>query len=94
MNESTIVRLIKQLDVTDLSGEKVMIDFSTGKYFLLKGAANEIWDFLTSAQKDGLTIGSIRDKLLEVYDIDADTCLSSVTEFLGQMKNNGFVELI
>ena len=41
MNDNTTVHLIKHLDVTDLSGEKVMIDFSTGKYFLLKGSANE-----------------------------------------------------
>ena len=31
LNESTIVHPVKDLDVTDLSGEKVMIDFSTGK---------------------------------------------------------------
>ena len=42
MNDNTIVHLVKHLDVTDLAGEKVMIDFATGKYFLLKGSANEI----------------------------------------------------
>ncbi len=31
MTENSKVRLIKNLDVTDLDGEKVMIDFSSGK---------------------------------------------------------------
>jgi hypothetical protein len=89
MNENTIVHLIKPLDVTDLSGEKVMIDFSTGKYFLLKGAANEIWDMI----KNDISVAAIRDNLLEIYDVDKDTCLNSVINFLKQIRENGFVEL-
>ena len=50
MTENSMVRLIKNLDVTDLDGEKVMIDFSSGKYFLLKGAANEISRYIRLRQ--------------------------------------------
>lgn len=89
LDESTIVHLIKNLDVTDLSGEKVMIDFSTGKYFLLKGAANDIWDML----KDNITVKSIKDNLMEIYDVDEKTCLSSITEFLLAIEKNGFITL-
>lgn len=89
MSEKTKVHLIKQLDVTDLSGEKVMIDFSTGKYFLLKGSANEIWDMITN----DITVAEIRDSLMEIYDVDEDTCMTSIQNFLLQMQQNGFVEL-
>lgn len=89
IKETTIVHLIKQLDVTDLSGEKVMIDFSTGKYFLLKGSANEIWDMLV----DDITVGEIKENLMKIYDVDNDTCLTSVQQFLAQMQQNGFIEL-
>lgn len=91
MNDLTKVHMIKQLDVTDLSGEKVMIDFSTGKYFLLKGSANEIWDMMS---KGDITVADIRGGLMEVYDVDADTCTASIHSFLSQMEKNGFVELI
>lgn len=90
MNENTKVHLIKQLDVTDLSGEKVMIDFSTGKYFLLKGSANEIWDMIAN----DITVGEIRDSLLKIYDVDAETCMASVQDFLLQMQKNEFIELM
>lgn len=93
MNENTIVKLIKQLDVTDLSGEKVMIDFSTGKYFLLKGAANEIWDMLTANNSEEISIGTIKSNLMEIYDVDDTTCLNSILEFLNQMKVNEFIAI-
>lgn len=89
MSEKTKVHLIKQLDVTDLSGEKVMIDFSTGKYFLLKGSANEIWDLIAN----DITVAEIKDSLMKVYDVDEDTCITSVQNFLLQMQQNGFIEL-
>lgn len=38
MEKNEIIKLKKQLNVTDLAGEKVMIDFESGKYFLIKGA--------------------------------------------------------
>ncbi len=89
MSEKTKVHLIRQLDVTDLSGEKVMIDFSTGKYFLLKGSANEIWDLIAN----DITVAEIKDSLMKVYDVDEDTCITSVQNFLLQMQQNGFIEL-
>ena len=46
MEKNAIIKLKKQLNVTDLAGEKVMIDFESGKYFLIKGAGNDIWDML------------------------------------------------
>lgn len=89
ISDNTKVHLIKQLDVTDLSGEKVMIDFSTGKYFLLKGSANDIWDMLT---KD-ITVAEIKSSLMEIYDVDEETCMASIENFLLQMQQNDFIEL-
>lgn len=90
MNEKSKIRLIKNLNVTDLAGEKVMIDFSTGKYFLLKGVANDIWDYIQTS----ITISEIEEKLLTEYEVDRDTCHTSVLAFLEQMKSNQFIEEI
>ena len=89
LNESTIVHPIKNLDVTDLSGEKVMIDFSTGKYFLLKGSANDIWDML----EDNISVKTIKENLMKIYDVDEETCLSSISNFLLTIEQNGFIKL-
>ena len=60
MEKNAIIKLKKQLNVTDLAGEKVMIDFESGKYFLIKGAGNDIWDML----QEEITPTQIVDRLL------------------------------
>jgi hypothetical protein len=90
MNENSKISLVKKLEVTDLAGEKVMIDFSSGKYFLLKGAANEIWDCI----KKDITVSEIEAHLLSVYDIDKNTCHISVIEFLEKLKAYQFIEVM
>ncbi len=87
MNENSKVKLIKDLEVTELDGEKVMIDFSSGKYFLLKGAANEIWDYIQSP----VPISDILQQLMNTYDVAEDTCRECTYSFLTQLKNYGFI---
>jgi len=89
MNENTNVRLIKSLDVTDLAGEKVMIDFETGKYFLLKGTANDIWEYIQTP----ISIKEIKEKLLLEYNVSADECLESIISFLNNLEEYNFVSL-
>lgn len=86
---ATTVRIVKQPDVTDLGGEKVMIDFDTDKYYMLKGAANYIWDIMA----DGITYEEICDKLLQEYDVSREVCEAEVRTFLEQMESFGFFKL-
>ena len=88
MDRNKSIILKKKLNVTDLSGEKVMIDFETGKYFLIKGSGNDIWDML----QEEITPAQIVENLLEIYDVSAEECEKSVMIFLGQMQQNGFID--
>lgn len=87
MEKSTVVKLTKQLNVTDLSGEKVMVDFESGKYFLIKGVGNDIWDMI----QNEITVGEIVDKLLAEYDVTREVCEKSVDDFLGKLKEMDFI---
>lgn len=89
MNTTETIKIIKELEVTDLSGEKVMIDFETGKYFMIKGAGNDIWDIM----KDGMKVQTIIDQLLDIYEVDEATCTESAIKFLQQMEHNGFIKM-
>ena len=88
MEKNAIIKLKKQLNVTDLAGEKVMIDFESGKYFLIKGAGNDIWDML----QEEITPTQIVDRLLTSYEVSREECEESVMKFLEQMRGNGFIE--
>ncbi len=83
------IKILKKPDVTDLAGEKVMIDFDTGKYFMLTGSAGDIWDML----EDGKTADDITAGMLNIYDIDADTCRAGVLSFLGKLADIGFISI-
>lgn len=83
------VKIINMPQVSDLAGEKVMVDFETGKYFLLKGTANDIWDLL----QDGVTVEEIVGKLLEQYDVSEEICRKEVIEFLKKMEEYQFIVL-
>lgn len=88
MNKNSTIIMKKQLNVNDLAGEKVMIDFETGKYFLIKGVGNDIWDML----QQETTPAKIIDSLLKEYDVSEEECESSVMEFLDKLQKLGFID--
>ena len=89
MAENYRISILKKPDVTDLAGEKVMIDFESGKYFMLTGSANDIWDMLD----DGAESESIVAALTEIYEVDTDTCREGVLKFLNELNNIGFISI-
>lgn len=90
MDNTAKIKMKKQLNVTDLSGEKVMVDFEQGKYFMIKGVGNDIWDMLA----DDITVKQILEKLAEEYeDIPAD-CEKQVLDFLNNLEDLGIIEAV
>lgn len=87
MDKNSVVVMQKKLNVTDLAGEKVMIDFETGKYFLIKGVGNDIWDMLQEETTPAKIIG----QLLAEYDVTPEECERSVMEFLEKLKEYKFI---
>lgn len=88
--DSSSVRLVRRLDVTDLCGEKVMIDFESGKYFMLKGIANDIWDML--GDNESIQISKIIQDLLTRYEVEEELCNTSVREFLEKLNTMNMIE--
>lgn len=84
------MRLVRKLDVTDLCGEKVMIDFETGKYFMLKGIANDIWDML--GEQEFISINNIISELLTKYEVEEEMCDTSVRDFLKKLNVMNMIE--
>ena len=90
MTKTTAIKMKKQLNVTDLSGEKVMVDFEQGKYFMIKGVGNDIWDMLA----DDVTVTQIMDKLLLEYDVTREQCEAEVLNFLTELEKLGIIEAV
>lgn len=83
-----IIKMKNKPNVTDLAGEKVMVDFSQGKYFMLKGVGNDIWDML----EDNKKVSDIIVKLLEDYEVEEAECVDATIKFLTQLEELDFIE--
>lgn len=88
MKLTSTIKMLQQPQITDLCGEKVMVDFNKGKYFMLKGVGNDIWDLL----ENNVKVATIITKLLEEYDVDRETCETSTLKFLQDLEELGFIE--
>lgn len=87
MDKNTIVRSKKKLDITILNGEKVILDFTTGNYYVIKGVGSIILDML----EDKISVNDIIEKLLIEYDVSREECEQSVIEFLQKLKEADFI---
>ena len=89
MTDNYKIKILKKPDVTDLAGEKVMIDFESGKYFMLTGSANEIWDLLgEDAESEGIVAA-----LIEIYEVEPSICREGVLKFLDELVAIGFIAI-
>jgi hypothetical protein len=87
MDRFTQVKLKKDLNVTTLGTEKVMIDFDSGKYFMIKGVGNDIWDMIQTE----ISIQDITSHLLEEYEISETDCFNAVVKFLNELDALDFI---
>lgn len=87
MERTATIKVLKKLNVTDLSGEKVMVDFEQGKYFMIKGVGNDIWDMLA----DGITVEQIIKNLLAEYEVTEEVCEQEVLKFLNSLEDIGII---
>ena len=87
MERTAKIKILKQLNVTDLAGEKVMVDFEQGKYCMIKGVGNDIWDLLA----DDVAVEDIIQKLLAEYDVTEEVCVQEVLSFLDNLENIGII---
>jgi len=87
MDKNKIIKLKNEIDITILNGDKAMLDFNTGKYYIIKGVGNDIWDML----KNEITANEIIEKLLSEYDVSREECEHSVIEFLEKLEKAEFI---
>ena len=73
-----------------LSGAIVMMNIESGNYFDLDGTGARIWSLIESPR----TVGDLCDELMVEFDVDRETCLSQVIEFIGELSANNLVSTL
>ena len=90
MDKTAKIRMKAKRNVTDLAGEKVMVDFEQGKYFCIKGVGNDMLD--GQEGEDGITVEAILHKLMEEYEVMEEVCEKEVLAFLDKLEQAGILE--
>lgn len=85
--ERQIVRA-KQNIVSDMDGEKVMLDIASGKYYNLGAVGGAIWDLL----EQPMTVKQLVDELVKQYDVEQAVCEEQVLAFLEQLSAEGLIQ--
>lgn len=85
----TVVFRNNEIDDTDIDGEKVMMDLEKGKYYMINEVGSRIWDIINRPIK----VNDIIEALLSEYHVEVDECKETVLEFLGELRNDGLIEV-
>ncbi len=72
---------------SELDDQVVMLDSRAGRYYELDAIGARIWMLL----KDRLTLAQLRDALTAEYDVDDETCLGDLVNFLEELVGLGLV---
>ena len=80
----------KEIDATDLNGEKVMMNIEKGIYYSLNEVGSRIWELM----KKDITVQEIINILLMEYEIDNDTCEKAVLSYLKDMEDAELIKVI
>ena len=68
----------KEIDASDIDGDKVMMNLEKGMYFSLNSVGSRIWDII----ENPTTADEIIKILLNEYDIAEEKCREAVVSFL------------
>ena len=71
----------------NMDGEVVMLSIQRGEYFGLDKIGSRIWELIENL----VSIKEIRSILIEEYDVDEETCLKDLIEFLEDLQNKGLL---
>jgi hypothetical protein len=72
---------------SELEGEAVILNLSSGAYFGLNVVGARIWELLTA----GHSLLAIRAALLDEFDVEAARCEADLLEVVGRMAADGLV---
>jgi hypothetical protein len=76
--------------VSDMDGEKVMLNITKGKYYNLGELGGIIWELMDTT----VEVNKIITALLSEYEIEKDECEHQVLAFINSIYEEGLIQII
>lgn len=88
MLDQIILRPSIDVQGTNMDGETVLLDLSTGRYYTLNRLGSVIWTHCTGEN----TIGDIHAVLCDRFDVAPDRALDDLVTLISQMIEEGLLQ--
>jgi Coenzyme PQQ synthesis protein D (PqqD) len=89
ISQNAIVSVSQDQVSSDLAGESVILNLKNGTYYGLNELGSVIWEFIQEPK----TVADICANILQDYEVDAETCSSSVQALLVDLVDAQLVEI-
>jgi hypothetical protein len=89
VSEHSTVVAVKDQVSADLAGEAVILNLKSGVYYGLNPVGARIWQLIQEPK----AVTTIRDSLLEEYEVKTDSCERDLLALLRELAAVGLVEV-
>lgn len=90
ITSTTIVVQKREIYLTDLDDDKVMMDLDTGNYYALNSIGASIWEGIEVPT----TVEELIQNLLKEYDVTRSVCEEQVISYLQKLYDADLVAVI
>lgn len=93
IQELTLTSIVVQSPgsiVSDMDGEKVMININNGKYYNLGEVGGVIWDLI----KAPIAINQLITAIISEYSVEQADCEEQVGAFLSNLSKEGLIQIV
>ena len=85
----TVISAAEGQVFSNLDGEIAILNLKTGMYYGLDEIGARIWHLI----QEPATVSTVRDVLLEEYDVEPEQCAIDLVELVEELAAEGLVEL-
>lgn len=89
ISKDAIVSVADDQVSSDVAGEAVILDLSSGTYYGLNAVGAFIWELVQEPQR----VSDIQQALLQEYDVEPDQCLRELIQLLEEMQEQGLIQV-
>lgn len=74
--------------VSDMDGEKVMLNIANGKYYNLGEIGGFIWELI----EEPIALQTIVTEMIRIYEVEQDDCEQQILSFSTALYSEGLIE--
>lgn len=84
----TIWQVAPEVLFSRIDDEMILMSISEGYYFTLDPVGTRIWELLS---RESSTLINLTDQLMEEYEVDKETCMKDLQEFIEDMASKKLI---